>query len=207
MKELQNLKGNTITRDTRIKAVIFDEENHRYFYDGRELYGVTTVISKMLGKEFPHNDTVKLATLYGSDVHKEVELYYNEGHRLSTEGAKWTVECLSDFASSFTDDYVNGIVCEVMVSDFKGTASKVDVVMHTSNGVYLFDIKTTSKFDREYCTLQLNSYRRLYEKNYGEKVLGMYVLSVKSRRLFHILEIADEKTDSIFNANIKRGTI
>ena len=63
--------------DARIKAVTFDEKKHKYFYNGRELHGVTGAIGKMLGKSFPDNDTVRLATMYGSDVHKEVENYFN----------------------------------------------------------------------------------------------------------------------------------
>ena len=49
--------------DNRIKAVTFDEEKHRYFYNGRELRGVTGAIGKLMGKSFPDTDVVKLATM------------------------------------------------------------------------------------------------------------------------------------------------
>ena len=91
--------------------------------------------------------------------------------------------------------------CEVMVSDFEGTASKVDVVCHAKDGAYLFDIKTTTHFDRPYCSLQLSVYKKLYEENYGEKVLGMFVLGTKARRLFKILEQDKNKVDKILCMN------
>ena len=183
--------------DSRIKAVIFNEEEHTYWYNGKNLKGVTGAIGKLVGKSFPDTDTVRIATLYGSDVHKEIENYYNTSSKtLSSEGAKWIVEELEKFIC-----VPHKIECEVMVSDFETTASKVDVVLHTKDGAYLFDIKTTSHFDREYCSLQLSCYKRMFEENYGEKVLGLFVLSTKAKRRFHILEKEKSKTDKIFAMN------
>ena len=179
--------------DSRVKAIEFIEDKHEYWFTGsdgfrRQLHGITRAIGEKLGKHFPDTDTVKLATIYGSDVHKEVENYYNNHGSLSTEGAKWVIEALSGFADNLTNDHVTHVECEVMVSDFEGTASKVDVVMHTNKGAYLFDIKTTSHFDREYCSLQLAVYKYLYERCYDERVLGTYVLGTKSKRLFRTLD-------------------
>lgn len=185
--------------DTRIKAVIFDEEKHKYWFEGRELHGVTGAIGKLMGKSFPDTDLVKLATIYGSDVHKEVENYYNSNSKiLSSDGAKWVVEYLEQFKLKH---FVNKIECEVMVSDFEGTASKIDVVVRTDVGSYIFDIKTTSHFDRAYCSLQLSVYKKLYEHNYSENVLGMYVLGTKSKRAFRIIQQEDSKVEKILNMN------
>ena len=188
--------------DTRVKAIEFDEENHKYFFDGKELHGVTGAIGKLMGKSFPNTDVVKLATLYGSDVHKEVELYYNENtNQLSTEGAKWVVQELTEIAKCRVHNSNVKIECELMVSDFEGTASKIDVVMHTTDGAYLFDVKTTSHFDREYCSLQLSVYKKLFEQNYNEHVLGMYVLGTKSKRAFRIIQQEDSRVNKILNMN------
>ena len=194
--------------DERIKTVIFNEEEHTYWYQGRELHGVTGAIGKLMGKKFPDTDTVKIATMYGSDVHKEVENYFNKhdnwfnDSELSTEGAKWIVEELKRRADAWTLDRVESIECEVMVSDFIGTASKVDVVMRTLEGnVWLFDIKTTSVFDRPYCSLQLSVYKRLYEQNYGGTVCGMFVLGTKAKRAFRIIEQPFTKVDKILDMN------
>ena len=191
--------------DSRIKAVTFDEEAHKYFYNGKELHGVTGAIGKLMGKSFPDTDVVRLATMYGSDVHKEVENYYNNGGKLSTEAAKWVVSELSRKADELlidVKDSVEDIKCEVLVADFEGTASKVDVVMRTREGnVWLFDIKTTSHFDRAYCRLQLSVYKKLYEACYGGNVCGLFVLGTKSKRTFRIIEQEASKVQKVLEMN------
>ena len=185
--------------DERIKAVTFDEEDHKYFYNGKELHGVTGAIGKLMGKIFPDTDVVKLAKIYGSDVHKEVENHYNSNSKiLSSDGSKWVVEYLEQFKLKH---FVNKIECEVMVSDFEGTASKIDVVVRTDVGAYIFDIKTTSHFDRAYCSLQLSVYKKLYEQCYEDNIIGMFVLGTKSKRVFRILEQEQTKVDKVLAMN------
>lgn len=177
--------------DSRIKAVVFDEEAHTYSFEGKALKGVTGTLCTLMHKAFPDTDKVKLATMYGSDVHKEVERYFNNNSNLlSTDGAKTVVSLLNDFCvvHNITDKKVES---EVMVSDFIGTASKVDVVLKTKDASYLFDIKTTSTFDRPYCTAQLSVYKKLYESCYSENVKGLFVLGTKSKRIFRIIENID----------------
>lgn len=185
--------------DTRIKSVTFDEEEHRYFYAGNELYGVTSPICKLMGKSFPNTDTVKLAVTYGHDVHKESEMWIKTGREPSSEAGKWVVQYLKDMNSQVG---VRKFEAELLVSDFMSTASCIDIVAHLSDGkAVLFDIKTTSKFDRAYCSLQLSCYKRLYEEVYGEKVVAMYVLATKSRRAFRILEQEKSKVQKILDMN------
>ena len=195
--------------DSRIYQVEFIEDKHDYWYtEGKtrkRLHGVTGAIGKLLGKSFPDTDVVRLATMYGSDVHKEVENYYNNNGKLSTEAAKWVVSELSRKADELLIDVmdsVEDIKCEVPVSDFEGTASKVDVVMRTREGkVWLFDIKTTSHFDRAYCSLQLSVYKKLYEACYGGNVCGLFVLGTKSKRTFRIIEQEASKVQKILEMN------
>lgn len=189
--------------DERIKAVIFNEEEHSYWYSGRELRGVTGAIGKMLGKSFPETDTVKLATIYGHDVHSEVEHYFNDGRKeLSSKGAKWVVDTMEHWGDNLIMDRVEEISSEVMVSDFEGTASKVDLVLRTLEGnAVLFDIKTTATFNREYCSLQLSVYKKLYEMNYGRNVTGLFVLGTKSQRAFRIIEQPVSKVEKILGMN------
>ena len=200
MTESLSLRG---SMDTRIKAVTFDEENHKYFFEGRELHGVTGAIGKLLGKSFPDNDTVKLAVIYGHDVHKDSEMWIKEGREPSSGSGLWVTQYLKDFQS------VAGVLkfeAELLVSDFKSTASCIDIVAHLKDGkAVLFDIKTTSKFDREYCSLQLSCYKRLYEEVYGEEVTAMYVLATKSRRVFRILEQDKSKVQKVFDMNKEKA--
>ena len=195
--------------DKRIYQVEFIEDKHEYWYtEGntrKRLHGVTGAIGKLMGKSFPDTDVVRLATMYGSDVHKEVENYYNNNGKLSTEAAKWVVSELSRKADELLIDVMDSIEdikCEVMVADFEGTASKVDVVMRTREGkVWLFDIKTTSHFDRAYCSLQLSVYKKLYEACYGGNVCGLFVLGTKSKRTFRIIEQEASKVQKILEMN------
>ena len=195
--------------DSRIYQVEFIEDKHEYWYtEGnvrKRLHGVTGAIGKLMGKSFPDTDVVRLATMYGSDVHKEVENYYNNNGKLSTEAAKWVVSELSRKADELLIDVmdsVEGIKCEVLVADFEGTASKVDVVMRTREGkVWLFDIKTTSHFDRAYCSLQLSVYKKLYEACYGGNVCGLFVLGTKSKRTFRIIEQEASKVQKVLEMN------
>lgn len=187
--------------DSRIKSIVFDEEKHKYFFEGRELKGITGAIGRKMGKEFPEGvGHIEVGKEYGKELHADVEHYYNEGNsNFATEGAKWVINQIEEFSR-----YHGGatkVECEVMVSDFEATASKVDIVVHTKEGTYLFDIKTTSKFDRAYCSLQLSCYADLYEKCYGETVLGLFVLGTKSERLFRILYQGKEKVDKILDIN------
>ena len=199
--------------DERIKAVVFNEKEHTYWYNGRELHGITGAIGKLMGKNFPDTDIVKMATMYGSDVHKEIENYFNKHDyyfndtELSTEGAEWIVDSLKDFCNDVPAG-LEGIECEVMVSDFTGTASKIDIVVRARDGrAWLFDIKTTTTFDRPYCSLQLSVYKRLYEENYGGKVEGLYVLGTKAKRRFRIINQPDVKVDKILDMNKPKETL
>ncbi len=191
--------------DLRINQVQFDEEKHEYWYtEGNrhlQLHGVTGAIGKILGKNFPDTDTVMLATMYGHDVHKESELWITEGKEPSTNAGKWLVKFLKDYK------VMHGVThfdAELTVSDFIATASCIDIVAHSDEGDTLFDIKTTSSFDRAYCSLQLSVYKRLYEKNYGRTVKDMYVLSTKSQRAFHIIEQSAEKIDRVLAVNVSK---
>lgn len=185
--------------DTRIRAVQFNEEEHKYWYDSKELHGVTGAIGKLMGKSFPDTDTVKIATLYGHTVHSESEMWIKEGKEPSTLAGKWVIEQLQDFQK---ENNVVKYEAELLVSDFIGTASCIDIVAHLADGsCTLFDIKTTSHFDREYCSLQLSVYKKLYEQCYGETVKGLYVLGTKSRRLFRILEKEESKVEKILGMN------
>lgn len=200
--------------DKRIYQVEFIEDKHEYWYtEGKtrkRLHGVTGAIGKLMGKSFPDTDVVKLATIYGSDVHKEVENYFNlhdhyfNDTKLSTEGAEWVVDTLKDFCN-YVPASLEGIECEVMVSDFEGTASKVDVVVRSRDGrAWLFDIKTTSKFDRAYCSLQLSVYKKLFEACYEMKVEGLYVLATKAKRTFRIIDQEASMVQKILDMNKER---
>lgn len=190
-----------------ISQVQFDEVAHRYMYfDGttmRELKGVTTAIAKKLGKNFPQNSTtVQLACSYGSQIHKEIERWIEEGKEPDTDNGKWLKSEIIKFQNKVGKTGCQRLEGEKLVSDFETTASNVDIVLHTLEGVFLFDIKTGG-FDRKYCTMQLNAYRLMYENSYDEKVLGLYVLNTKSKRTFTIFACDDKDILKLLEDNHK----
>lgn len=180
-----------------IRKVKFDAETHTYSYCGRKLYGVTSAIGARQGKKWFSTDAVKLACSYGTQVHRESENWIKHREEPVTEAGKWVKGMLETFLDK---EGHNKLSAEVPVSDFEYTASMVDVVLHKIEGVFLYDIKT-NRFDREYCTLQLNTYRVLYENSYNEKVLGMFVLNTKAKRVFAVGQIDDNSVYSVLEWN------
>lgn len=189
--------------DTRVKAIEFIPDKHEYWYtEGnvhKQLHGITSPISKLMNKSFPATVLVQASTIYGHDVHSESEMWIKEGKEPSTLAGKWVVEQLQDFRKK------NNVVkyeAELLVSDFIGTASCIDIVAHLPDGnCTLFDIKTTSHFDREYCSLQLSVYKKLYEACYGGNVCGLFVLGTKAKRRFRIIEQEASKVQKILDMN------
>ena len=189
--------------DNRIKAVEFIPDKHEYWYtEGnvhRQLHGVTAPIGKLMNKSFPDTVLVQAAAIYGHDVHSESELWIKEGKEPSTQAGKWLIQQLKEFQIKYN---VVKYEAELLVSDFIGTASCIDIVAHLTDGnSLLFDIKTTSRFDRAYCSLQLSVYKKLYEQCYEDNVIGMFVLGTKSKRAFRILEQEQTKVDKILAMN------
>lgn len=191
----------------RIQSVTFDEKKHEYTCNGKRFYGITGAIGEHLNKNFPDSTVVQLACSYGSQVHREVENYYNKNVPVTSDGAKVVLNLVNHIKCitvPINCDFVSKVESEVMVSDFNATASQVDIVMHTMRGVYLFDIKTTAKFDRKYCSLQLSAYKRMYEMSYDEKVIGMYVISTKQNKLRVIHEQEESLISHILEINSKK---
>ena len=189
--------------DNRIKAVEFIPDKHEYWYtEGnvhKQLHGVTAPIGKLMNKSFPGTVLVQAAAIYGHDVHSESEMWIKEGKEPSTQAGKWLIQQLKEFQIKYS---VVKYEAELLVSDFIGTASCIDIVAHLADGnSLLFDIKTTSRFDRAYCSLQLSVYKKLYEQCYEDNVIGMFVLGTKSKRAFRILEQEQTKVDKILAMN------
>lgn len=194
--------------DSRVNTIEFNREKHEYWFTDeqghhRRLYGITGVIGKMLNKTYPVNSTnVQIGILYGNTVHSESELWIKENKEPSTEAGKWLIQYLKDMKNKYN---VSHFDAELLVSDFEKTASCIDIVAHLPDRkAILFDIKTTSHFDRAYCSLQLSCYQRLFENVYDEKVVAMYVLATKSKRAFRILKQDPFRVQKIFDMNKER---
>ena len=189
--------GKLIKMDNRIHQVVFDEAKHEYWYEGKKLKGITGTISDMIGKKFPKTDAVFLAAVAGSEVHKEVEKFFKYKKEPLSSQASYVCKTIKDFLPDAV------VYSEVLVSDFVGTASCIDIVLTDKEEKIccLFDIKTTSTFDRKYCTMQLSVYKYLYEKVYERKVNGLYVINTRHRRIYKILPLSDKAVEKILDKN------
>ena len=178
-----------------ISNVLFDAVEHKYFYLGRELNGITRAVVRRCGKVMPDNSSslLEVACSYGSQVHKEIENYINKGLEVNTEASKWILEQIEQFDAVAVES-------EKRVSDFENSASNIDLVLYKTSGDILIDIKT-GNFNREYCTLQLNIYRLLYELNYSRKVESLFVFCTKTKRVYKIVKRDYAESIAILSSN------
>jgi len=138
-------------------GVSFDETKHEYWYKGKQLSGVTGLISKKLGLKY-FNDYVGEHTEEGIHVHKAIQRWIETGDSGSIHpGVTWLTEELGKLCGR------SYLLAETLVSDFHKYASAVDIIAQDDDGLVICDIKK-GKFNREYVTWQLSIYKYLIER-------------------------------------------
>lgn len=159
----------------------FNEDEHRYFReDGKELSGVTGMLKRMLFKDEYNGiskDVLMNAANRGHRIHSQIELYDNLG--VGTD-----IPEVAHYATLIAENNLEVVTSEYLVSDNEYYASAIDKVFHVKgtpeNEVVLGDIKTTSKFNREYVSWQLSVYAPLFElMNPTLKVVGLIGLWIR----------------------------
>ena len=76
------------------KGVEFIEDKHEYWYNGKQLSGITGIISKKLGLKMP-KEFVEEHQMEGIHVHKAVQKWIETGNPDSVHpGVKWLIETL-----------------------------------------------------------------------------------------------------------------
>lgn len=137
--------------------VVFNEEEHTYTLNGKQLHGITGMLSRQLFadkyKDIPEY-ILKKAAERGTEVHKDCEFTDATGLEPQTTEGKNYRELRKDF---------NVIANEYTVSDNEYFASNIDCVWEKDGEVILADIKTTSHLDEEYLSWQLSIYAYLFE--------------------------------------------
>lgn len=172
-----------------IENLVFDEKEHRYFLNGKELSGVTSVITKQL---FPHafdgipQRILDASAAYGSQVHKILE--------------KWDSLWQKDESSTELQDYISickeyGLVheaSEYLITDFNNFASACDKIYRVNDDtVSIGDIKTiygdlskkqnADKLER--CRIQLSLYRYMFLLvNPQMKVKDLFVIHIRNKQ-------------------------
>lgn len=154
--------------------VVFNEEEHTYTLGGKQLHGITGMLSRQLFadkyKDIPEY-ILKRAAERGTAIHKDCEFVDATGLEPQTTEGKNYLELRKDF---------NVIANEYTVSDNEYFASNIDCVWEKDDEVILADIKTTAHLDKEYLSWQLSIYAYLFELQNPElKVSGLYGVWLK----------------------------
>ena len=175
-------------------GVLFNEELHEYWLDGKQLSGITEALRKQLHPDMYSSIPKRIleqAAQYGTSVHKSIELFQKEWIN------NGSVE-VQDFIQICKDNSLIHEASEYTVSDGKNWASNIDQVYRTSDDTFsLADIKTYSKMTAEKLELaryQLSCYAYFFEmQNKKAKVDRLYIIHLrnktKSGKVEHISDL------------------
>lgn len=140
--------------------VVFDQKNHTYTLDGKQLQGITGMLGRQL---FPdkYKDVpvavLKKAQEKGSLIHEICELIDELGTTHECPEASKYMELKELYG-------LRHEASEYIVSDEENFASAIDkVYRETDNEFTLGDIKTTYRLDMDYVRWQLSVYAYLFE--------------------------------------------
>lgn len=155
----------------------FEEETHKYTYNGKELISTTTLLSKHhLSPDYSavSDERLEKAREYGNQVHKDIENYVKED--IDTHSIE-----LTNFINWLDKSGYEVVDSEYLVcNDIVG--GKVDLLLrHKESDVYVIcDIKTTSIIHKESVSWQLSVYNYLDE---DVALLGMCLHFLKDGSL------------------------
>ena len=174
------------------RGVSFDEARHEYRYRGRQLSGITGLISKKLGLKMPE-EFVEEHRMEGVHVHKAVQKWIENGNSESVHsGVRWLTE-------TFAHNLQNGSAAhsEVLVTDFNQYASAVDIVQEMPDGALLiYDIKK-GRFRRDYVTWQLSVYRYFIQKYAERSVGGCVCICLRDREYYDVFPKSHEQVEKL----------
>ena len=176
-------------------GVLFNEELHEYWLDGKQLSGITEALRKQLHPDMYSaipKRILEQAAQYGTSVHKSIEEFQKNWVNNGTQEVQ-------DFIQICKDNSLIHESSEYTVSDGKNWASNIDQVFRVSDDTFsLADIKTYSKMTAEKLELaryQLSCYAYFFEmQNKKAKVDRLYIIhlrnkTMKSGKVEHISDL------------------
>ena len=171
-----------------VDGLVFQDDEHRYFLNGKELSGVTGVITRQL---YPNafdgipKKVLEASAEYGHHVHKILE-NWDKLWQKDDESVE-----LKDYRSICREYGLVHEASEYLVTDFQNFASACDKVYRVSDdSVSIGDIKTvygdlTKKANKEKlerCRVQLSLYRYMFLLvNPKMKVKDLFVLHIRCK--------------------------
>lgn len=137
--------------------VVFNEVEHTYTLNGKQLHGITGMLSRQLFpdkyKDVPEF-VLKRAAERGTRIHQDCEFADSTGLEPDTQEGKNYLSLRKDYTV---------LANEYTVSDEEYFASNIDCVWEKDSEITLADIKTTSHLDEEYLSWQLSIYAYFFE--------------------------------------------
>ena len=192
--------------------VRFDEEQHRYFLDEKELSGITGTLIK---KAFP--DTYKgipdavlaKAAERGNVVHQNLELF-DTVCSSDINIMPSVLPEIKDYNEMLISYGLHHVDSEYLVTDNENFASAIDKVLADDEGnIYLADIKTTATLHYDNVSLQLSIYAKWFEEqNPDLKVKEIVCMWFKNgqSKFQPLPRVSDEQIDELINAYLADDT-
>lgn len=190
------------------KELVFDEEQHAYFYDGKKCVSVTQILQYKFPSKYDGigPEILKKAAERGTYYHECVEMYEKFGIESNHQEFKSYLELKEKYRFEV-------LQCELpIVFEYKDLVicGQTDLLIKEHNTIGLADEKYTAKCDEEYLTYQLNFYRlgvmQTYEKDiellrgiHLKHNLKKYILiPIKEDLIFELLEnYKESKNDNV----------
>lgn len=141
-------------------GVVFNEVEHTYTLNGKELHGITGFIRDIIFPEkykFVKPEVLEAAAKRGSEIHKGLEMI-----NIGFNPAEYRPEYRSYRRIIETFD-LNPLCGEYTVTDGDFFATNIDCVYTRKDEIIIVDYKTTSKLDIDYLTWQLSVCAYLFE--------------------------------------------
>lgn len=139
-------------------TAIFDESEHKYYVDGKELISTTQLMRKHnLAPDYSTVDetTLRKSAEYGKIVHSELELF------IKNDTPSFTQE-VENFEMWIKENQLeNSLVASELMVNNDLVAGTIDFIFENDNGLVIADFKTTSQVHKDAVSWQLSIYREL----------------------------------------------
>ena len=176
----------------------FNEEEHRYTWDGTVVPGVTTVLKPLSNYDMVPQHIMEKAAARGHAVHLATELH-DEG-TLDEESMDPTIKPYLDAWKMFRETQGYGIVVsEARVFSEKGMyAGTLDRILEKKGHYYLGDIKSTFAHIPTVGP-QTAAYQKAWEEVMGIKIKGRLSIRLKTDGHPEVTELNNRSDLAIFN--------
>lgn len=179
-------------------GVIFNPENHTYWYGDKQLFGITGVIGRQLFQN-KYSDVpeamLRNKAERGTAIHEGCQLYDDFGI-IDREEVQWYADMRDEIGFEVIEN-------EYLVTDYEHYASGIDKVILLEGEVCLADVKTTYVLDEKYLSWQLSIYKYLFNLLNPEiEIKGLYAIWIKDGAKFvQVNEIDQEEVKKLLECD------